>query len=543
MIRINQMKLNIEHTSDDFERKILKTLCIKKEELQGFQIRKQSIDARKKPDLYYVYSVDVQVRDEAKVKKTVRNNQIQFQVKPDSYHFEVKGTKELTHRPVIIGTGPAGLFCGYMLAAHGYQPILLERGADVDQRTKDVEAFWENGKLNLSSNVQFGEGGAGTFSDGKLNTLVKDKFGRNHEVLRIFAEHGAPESITYESKPHIGTDVLSAVVKEMRKYICAHGGEVRFHSQVTDIQTHSDNGQKILRKLKIYDSQKQETYLLDTDLAVFAIGHSARDTFSMLYQHGLPMQPKAFAVGVRIEHPQEMINQDQYGKNYPSFLPAAPYKLTANLDNGRGVYTFCMCPGGYVVNASSEEHRLAVNGMSYSRRDSQNANTAVIVTVSPNDFGSDHPLAGVEFQRKLEEAAYLEGNGKVPVQLFGDFCENRPSVQLGTVTPHIKGMYQLANVRNIFPEFIAESLTEGIQIFDHKLPGYARYDAVISGVESRTSSPVRLIRDQSLQSEIRGIYPCGEGAGYAGGITSAAMDGIKAAEMIASVYHPFKMES
>ena len=543
MIRINQMKLNIEHTSDDFERKILKTLCIKKEELQGFQIRKQSIDARKKPDLYYVYSVDVQVRDEAKVKKTVKNNQIQFQIKPDSYHFEVKGTKELTHRPVIIGTGPAGLFCGYMLAAHGYQPILLERGADVDQRTKDVEAFWENGQLNLSSNVQFGEGGAGTFSDGKLNTLVKDKFGRNHEVLRIFAEHGAPESITYESKPHIGTDVLSAVVKEMRKYICAHGGEVRFHSQVTDIQTHSDNGQKILRKLKIYDSQKQETYLLDTDLAVFAIGHSARDTFSMLYQHGLPMQPKAFAVGVRIEHLQEMINQDQYGKNYPSFLPAAPYKLTANLDNGRGVYTFCMCPGGYVVNASSEEHRLAVNGMSYSRRDSQNANTAVIVTVSPDDFGSDHPLAGVEFQRKLEEAAYLEGNGKVPVQLFGDFCENRPSVQLGTVTPHIKGMYQLANVRNIFPEFIAESLTEGIQIFDHKLPGYARCDAVISGVESRTSSPVRLIRDQSLQSEIRGIYPCGEGAGYAGGITSAAMDGIKAAEMIASVYHPFKMES
>ena len=543
MIRINQMKLNIEHTSDDFEHKILKTLCIKKEELQGFQIRKQSIDARKKPVLYYVYSVDVQVRDETKVKKTVKNNQIQFQVKPDSYHFEVKGTEELTHRPVIIGTGPAGLFCGYMLAAHGYQPILLERGADVDQRTKDVEAFWENGQLNLSSNVQFGEGGAGTFSDGKLNTLVKDKFGRNHEVLRIFAEHGAPESITYESKPHIGTDVLSAVVKEMRKYICAHGGEVRFHSQVTDIQTHSDNGQKILRKLKIYDSQKKEIYLLDTDLAVFAIGHSARDTFSMLYQHGLPMQPKAFAVGVRIEHPQEMINQDQYGKNYPSFLPAAPYKLTANLDNGRGVYTFCMCPGGYVVNASSEEHRLAVNGMSYSRRDSQNANTAVIVTVSPDDFGSDHPLAGVEFQRKLEEAAYLEGNGKVPVQLFGDFCENRPSVQLGTVTPHIKGMYQLANVRNIFPEFIAESLTEGIQIFDHKLPGYARCDAFISGVESRTSSPVRLIRDQSLQSEIRGIYPCGEGAGYAGGITSAAMDGIKAAEMIASVYHPFKMES
>ena len=268
-----------------------------------------------------------------------------------------------------------------------------------------------------------------------------------------------------------------------------------------------------------------------------------QDTFEMLDGAGFTLQAKPFSVGFRAEHLQRRIEESLYhdAVGHPA-LPRGEYQLSQHV-GGRCVYTFCMCPGGYVVNASSEEHRLAVNGMSYSRRDSQNANTAVIVTVSPDDFGSDHPLAGVEFQRKLEEAAYLEGNGKVPVQLFGDFCENRPSVQLGTVTPHIKGMYQLANVRNIFPEFIAESLTEGIQIFDHKLPGYARCDAVISGVESRTSSPVRLIRDQSLQSEIRGIYPCGEGAGYAGGITSAAMDGIKAAEMIASVYHPFKMES
>ena len=533
MIRINQMKLNIEHTSDDFERKILKTLCIKKEELQGFQIRKQSIDARKKPVLYYVYSVDVQVRDEAKVKKTVKNNQIQFQVKPDSYHFEVKGTKELTHRPVIIGTGPAGLFCGYMLAAHGYQPILLERGADVDQRTKDVEAFWENGRLNLSSNVQFGEGGAGTFSDGKLNTLVKDKFGRNHEVLRIFAEHGAPESITYESKPHIGTDVLSAVVKEMRKYICAHGGEVRFHSQVTDIQTHSDNGQKILRKLKIYDSQKKETYLLDTDLAVFAIGHSARDTFSMLYQHGLPMQPKAFAVGVRIEHPQEMINQDQYGKNYPSFLPAAPYKLTANLDNGRGVYTFCMCPGGYVVNASSEEGKLAVNGMSYHSRNGDNANSAIVVTVTPKDFPGDDVLAGVEFQRKLEAAAYEAGDGKIPVQLYRDFCKKQVSESLGETTPSMKGAWTFGNVRDCFPKEIGDSIEQSVKVFGRKIRGFDRGDAILSAVESRTSSPVRIEREkETLESSISGIYPCGEGAGYAGGITSAAMDGLKVAEAI-----------
>ena len=540
MIRINQMKLNIEHTSDDFECKILKTLCIKKEELQGFQIRKQSIDARKKPVLYYVYSVDVQVRDEAKVKKTVKNNQIQFQVKPDSYHFEVKGTKELTHRPVIIGTGPAGLFCGYMLAAHGYQPILLERGADVDQRTKDVEAFWENGQLNLSSNVQFGEGGAGTFSDGKLNTLVKDKFGRNHEVLRIFAEHGAPESITYESKPHIGTDVLTAVVKEMRKYICAHGGEVRFHSQVTDIQTHSDNGQKILRKLKIYDSQKKETYLLDTDLAVFAIGHSARDTFSMLYHHGLPMQPKAFAVGVRIEHPQEMINQDQYGKNYPSFLPAAPYKLTANLDNGRGVYTFCMCPGGYVVNASSEPGRLAVNGMSYQARDSRNANSAMIVTVTPEDFPDKGVLGGVEFQRDLEKKAWELGEGKIPVQLFGDFCKNQASEALGEVTPCMKGEYILTNVRSVLPKAVGDSIEEGVRAFGKRISGFDREDALLSGIESRTSSPVRIVRDQELTANMAGIYPCGEGAGYAGGITSAAMDGIKVAETVCRKYAAIK---
>lgn len=410
----------------------------------------------------------------------------------------------------------------------------------IDQRTKDVETFWKTGTLDPSSNVQFGEGGAGTFSDGKLNTLVKDKSGRNHEVLRIFARHGAPEAITYQSKPHIGTDILSRVVKEMRECICAHGGEVRFHSQVTDIQTVTTGNTKVLRKLEVYDLKKQEKYVLDTELAVFAIGHSARDTFAMLHQHEVPMQPKAFAVGVRMEHPQEMINKDQYGEYYPDFLPAAPYKLTANLKNGRGVYTFCMCPGGYVVNASSEPHRLAVNGMSYSKRDGQNANTAVIVTVTPEDFGSSHPLAGVEFQRKLEENAYREGNGKVPVQLFGDFCKNIPSQKLGNIIPQIKGMYQLANVRRIFPEIIADSLQEGVCIFDQKLPGYARKDAVISGVESRTSSPVRIIRDDSLQSEIRGIYPCGEGAGYAGGITSAAMDGIKIAEMIAGTYRPLE---
>lgn len=539
MIRINQMKLGAAHTQEELEKKIIKTLRIKKEDLLGFEIRKQSLDARKKPELFYVYSVDVQVKDEAKVRKNIKNKQIQFQVKQESYRFPEPGEDLLKHRPVVIGTGPAGLFCGYMLAMHGYRPILLERGADVEERTKDVEHFWATGKLNTMSNVQFGEGGAGTFSDGKLNTLVKDRYGRGREVMHIFTKHGAPEAITYQSKPHIGTDVLSSVVKEMRLYICEHGGEVRFHSQVIDLHISQKNENSQLKAVEIQDLKTGKQYVLETDLAVLAIGHSARDTFSMLDQHAIPMQAKSFAVGVRVEHPQEMINRDQYGDGYPKNLPAAPYKLTANLENGRGVYTFCMCPGGYVVNASSEEKRLAVNGMSYSGRDGQNANSAVIVTVTPDDFGSDGPLAGVEFQRKLEEAAYQEGNGKIPVQLFGDFCKNKKTEQLGEVIPQMKGMYELANVRNIFPKILGDSLKQGILAFDQKLPGYAREDAVVSGVESRTSSPVRITRDETLQSTLRGLYPCGEGAGYAGGITSAAMDGIKVAEMIASKYRPF----
>ena len=535
MIRINQLKLNIAHTQSDLERKILKTLHMKKEYLQGYKIRRQSIDARKKPDLYYVYSVDVLVKDEAKIKKSIKSNQIQFQAKEDAYNFPANGTREFKHRPVIIGTGPAGLFCGYMLAIHGYRPILLERGADVDQRTKDVETFWKTGTLDPSSNVQFGEGGAGTFSDGKLNTLVKDKSGRNHEVLRIFARHGAPEAITYQSKPHIGTDILSRVVKEMRECICAHGGEVRFHSQVTDIQTVTTGNTKVLRKLEIYDLKKQEKYVLDTELAVFAIGHSARDTFAMLHQHEVPMQSKAFAVGVRMEHPQEMINYNAYA-DAAYELPAADYKVTyktKNTDKERGVYSFCMCPGGYVVNASSENGRTCVNGMSYSGRDSRNANSAIIVTVGPDDFGHG-VLDGIKFQRQLEANAYAEGNGKVPVQLFGDFEKNITTTELGEVEPCIKGEYTFANLRNVLPSYVTDSVVEGVHGFSRFIHDFDRKDAVLSGVESRTSSPVRIIRnDELVSTSVCGLYPCGEGAGYAGGITSAAVDGVKVAEYMA----------
>lgn len=541
MIQINQIKLQIPHTEEKLRQKIVKLLRIRDNELLSYKILKKSLDARRKPDLYYIYNVEAAVKQESAVKKKVKNHNITFRGPAKEYRCQPSGTVILEHRPVIIGTGPAGLFCGYQLALHGYRPILLERGADVDERIRDVQEFWETGKLNTSSNVQFGEGGAGTFSDGKLNTVVNDTFGRNGAVLKIFTEHGAPEAIQYDSKPHIGTDVLAKVVKNMRESIIKLGGEVHFHAQVMDFQEIEEENGRTLTALTVQDTITGKADTLNTNIAVLAIGHSARDTFTMLHEKQVFMEPKAFAVGVRMEHPQSMIDESQYGKGAPENLPAAPYKLTANLENSRGVYTFCMCPGGYVVNASSEPGRLAVNGMSYSGRDGKNANSAVIVTVNPEDFGTDHVLSGMEFQRKLEEAAYREGKGCVPVQLFEDFCNNRASEGPGEVLPQIKGAYTWSNVRNIFPEEISASLEEGIKSFDHKISGYARKDAVISGVESRTSSPVRIRRNETLECNVRGLYPCGEGAGYAGGITSAAMDGLKVAETVMSIYHPFDM--
>lgn len=541
MIQINQIKLQIPHTEEKLRQKIVKLLRIRDNELLSYKILKKSLDARRKPDLYYIYNVEAEVKQESAVKKKVKNHNITFRGPAKEYRCQPSGTVTLEHRPVIIGTGPAGLFCGYQLALHGYRPILLERGADVDERIRDVQEFWETGKLNTSSNVQFGEGGAGTFSDGKLNTVVNDTFGRNGAVLKIFTEHGAPEAIQYDSKPHIGTDVLAKVVKNMRESIIKLGGEVHFHAQVMDFQEKEEENGRTLTALTVQDTITGKADTLNTNIAVLAIGHSARDTFTMLHEKQVFMEPKAFAVGVRMEHPQSMIDESQYGKGAPGNLPAAPYKLTANLENSRGVYTFCMCPGGYVVNASSEPGRLAVNGMSYSGRNGKNANSAVIVTVNPEDFGTDHVLSGMEFQRKLEEAAYREGKGCVPVQLFEDFCNNRASEGPGEVLPQIKGAYTWSNVRNIFPEEISASLEEGIKSFDHKISGYARKDAVISGVESRTSSPVRIRRNETLECNVRGLYPCGEGAGYAGGITSAAMDGLKVAETVMSIYRPFDM--
>ncbi len=548
MIRISQLKtqVNVKNVEKTLRRKAAECLRIRESDIQRMVIVRQSIDARKKPAVFFSYTVDVEVPQEEKICKKVRNDQVSL-IKPRIYHFPYRcEEKEKLPNVVIIGTGPAGLFCGYYLAKAGFAPILLERGEEVDTRMADVERFWRDGILNAESNVQFGEGGAGTFSDGKLNTLVKDKDGKNMAVLKTFVEMGAKESILYEAKPHIGTDVLCSVVKNMREEIIRMGGQVRFGSKVTGLQ--QEDGR--ITAVEINGSEQ-----LCCSHVVLAIGHSARDTFEMLYQTGISMEAKAFAVGLRVEHPQEMINESQYGLADPGALGAAPYKLTAQTSLGRGVYSFCMCPGGYVVNASSEEGRLAVNGMSYSGRDGANANSAIVVTITPQDYGADHPLSGIAFQRNLEERAYRLGKGKIPVQRFGDFKisveqdfdlqkedaesqreeENESACYKNSdIRPQNKGGHYFADVSRILPRECNRAFVEGMAQFGRMIPGFDREDAVLSGIESRTSSPVRILRDETLQSSLSGLYPCGEGAGYAGGITSAAMDGIRVAEAVAA---------
>ena len=528
MIRIQQLKLPISHTKEQLLQKIARELKTGPEAIQTYQIRRQSIDARKKSQISYVYTIDVQVKQESHVLRRAKSSRI-GQAKDVQYQFPAGGTKKLKSSPVIIGSGPAGLFCAYLLARHGFSPILLERGRTVDQRVRDVEQFWKDNCLNPDSNVQFGEGGAGTFSDGKLNTLVKDAQGRNQAALDIFIRHGAPEEIGYQSKPHIGTDILKNVVKNMRRQIQDWGGTCLFETCVTGMEFHGD------RLTGVTCQRNGETVRIDTELAVLAIGHSARDTFEMLHHLGFQMEAKSFAVGLRAEHPQSMINQSQYGEAAAGKLPAAPYKVTANLENHRGVYSFCMCPGGHVVNASSEPGRLAVNGMSYSKRDGQNANSAIIVTVTPRDFGSG-PLSGVAFQRRLEEQAYRLGKGKVPQQLFGDFEQGTVSSAYGGFDSAVKGQRAFGNLHQLFSEEIRDSFCRGMHQFSRYIPGFDRPDTILSGVESRTSSPVRITRDEHFESNKKGVYPCGEGAGYAGGIMSAAMDGMKIAEAIGKQY-------
>lgn len=532
MLRVNQIKLSFKHSNSDLRQAIVKKLRISSGDLLNYKILKQSLDARQSRksghagEILYQYSVAVKIKNEKAYLKKHHHPDITL-YEPHLYRFPYKAAKAPKEPPVIIGSGPAGLFCGLMLARNGYHPIILERGSDVRTRMAKVSDFWESGRLDTECNVQFGEGGAGTFSDGKLNTLVKDPTGRHQKVLEMFVEAGAPEDILYVQKPHIGTDLLVRIVENIRNEIIRLGGQVLFDSKVTDFIIDKKNH---LTGLEI-----NHNYIMSTNCVVLAIGHSARDTFEVLYRHQMAMEQKPFAIGVRVEHPQAMIDTSQYGVNADE-LPAASYKLTYRTSGGRNVYTFCMCPGGYVVNASSEEGLCAVNGMSNRKRDGENANSAVIVNVSPEDFGSPHPLAGVAFQRKWERLAWEEGSGKVPVQLFGDFKEQHLSKAFGEVMPSHKGGYSFGNLWHCLPDYVCESLAEGIEAFGQKIKGYNRGDTILSGVETRTSSPVKMPRNEQFQSNIGGLYPCGEGAGYAGGITSAAMDGLRVAEAVAAAY-------
>ena len=531
MLRIAQIKLPIEHLPEAVLAAAAKALRLSADKIESYSIVKKSLDARKKNDIKYIYTIDVKLLGPTEYKQDIvnraKNVNITFS-KQAKYDFLPIGKEPLAHPPVVVGTGPAGLFCAYLLAKNGYQPIVIERGYEVSRRVKEVERFWNEDILNSECNVQFGEGGAGTFSDGKLNTLVKDSTNRHPFVMETFEAHGAPSDILYLNKPHIGTDRLRSVIENMRNEILRMGGKVLFATKLTDL---------IIEDGKLIKIELNNKELMPCDTLITAIGHSARDTFSMFLERGLLLSPKAFAIGLRIEHKQSNISRSQYGDNY-IHLPPADYKLTHQSSSGRGVYSFCMCPGGFVVNSSSEEGRLVVNGMSNYMRDEDNANSAIVVTVGPEDFGSPEPLSGIAFQRKWEESAYKKGEGMVPVQLFGDLLKNRKSVTIGGITPLIRGAYHLTNLRDCLPEQVMDSVIEGITAFDEKIKGFADEETILSGIETRTSSPVRIHRNENFESNIKGIYPCGEGAGYAGGITSASMDGMKVYEAIATKFHP-----
>lgn len=524
MIRVSELKLPIEGNQKALEKKLAKALRVPVEEIKGYRIFKRSLDARKKDNIHYAYVVDVEVKNEKKILEKNRDKNISKT--PDLAYRRMQGQTMPEKRPVVVGFGPAGMFAGLLLAEMGLRPIVLERGGDVDSRREAVNCFWNTGKLDTENNVQFGEGGAGTFSDGKLTTRIKDP--RCRKVLEEMVDAGAPEEILYDAKPHIGTDLLRGVVKQIREKIVSLGGEVRFFAKVTGFQWKDHTVQTVL----LQNGEK-----IETNDVVLALGHSARDTFELLHAEEFALEQKPFAMGVRIEHPQKMVDEVQYGKAAHK-LPAADYRLTYTTSKGRGVYTFCMCPGGYVVAAASEEGRLAVNGMSEHARDGKNANSALLVQVFPEDFGSNHPLAGMYFQRKLEEKAFQAGGSDytAPVQRVGSFLKT------GTASAsEVEATYRPAvtesNMDEIFPVFMTEALREALPAMGRKLKGFDREDALLTAVESRSSSPIRILRDEAAMSlNYRGIYPAGEGAGYAGGIVSAAVDGIYVAEKIAERY-------
>ncbi len=533
MIRLSDIKIGIdEATNPDIERQtlqnaILSRLQIDERELIDFKIFKKSIDARKKDSIAYVYTVDMTVENEQTVLCSLKD----VTRTPDlSYQNPKLGTERMPERPVIIGMGPAGLFAGLLLSQNGYRPLLLERGEDVDARSARIDKFWSNGLLDTDSNVQFGEGGAGTFSDGKLTTLISDV--RCRTVLEAFIGAGAPQEILYHSKPHIGTDLLKATVKNIRQKIISYGGEVRFKAKVTDFVFKDGHVEALI----VNDAER-----IACNTVLLAIGHSARDTFEVLLRRGVDMEQKAFSIGLRIEHPQDMIDKAQYGgfAGYPG-LGAADYKMAYHSNHGRSAYTFCMCPGGYVVAAASEAQGVVTNGMSAYKRDGANANSALLVGITPEDFCSGHPLAGVEFQRKWERRAYRLGGAdyRAPAQLTGDFLLDQPSTGWGGVKPTYEPGVNFASLKDCLPDYVTQTLKEAILFFDTRIRGFAMPDSVLTGVETRSSSPVRIKRDENCFSNIGGLYPVGEGAGYAGGIMSSAVDGIKTAESVMARYAP-----
>ena len=510
-----KMPVNIEDEKDYLNKYLINKIF--HQDLIDYKILKKSIDARRiqrNDHVYFIYDVIVNVKNE---KKYLKYKNI-LEYSNEEYKIPIPNAIPKI-RPVVIGFGPAGLFSSYLLAKSGLKPLIFERGKKIDERVLDVEKFWDTNSLNPESNIQFGEGGAGTFSDGKLNTMIKDKI-RQEFVFKTFVECGAPEEILYINKPHIGTDILRSVIKNMRDKILEFGGEIHYESKLTEINIEDNHISSIVINNK--DEYKVNELVL-------AIGHSARDTFKMLYKN-LIMEPKAFAVGIRVQHKQNMINKNQYGSD-SKYLPAADYKLTYKAKDGRGVYSFCMCPGGFVVNSSSEASKLCINGMSNHDRSEENANSAIVVTVSPSDYGTSI-FDGMTFQQELEEKAYNEGKNYIPVSLYKDYKLNKTSTSFGDIKPVFKGGYNFANINNIFPDYINVSLKEAIDFFNTKIDGYNNDDVLIAAVEARTSSPIRILRNDNLESNIKGIFPCGEGAGYAGGITSAAIDGIKVAEKI-----------